>query len=222
MPIKLAVSRSDLTIEAAYPQPQFGLFQENRGLYTRLAARLLPHGLKLSEMKIEHGNGSIGEYHLSFFLLEYLLVVRVRVDRTEVYCTQLTDDNKSRVVAAAKETLACLRETIGTEYRAYAVTLNIHGVMENQSAKVFLGTLVAAPPAAAGPIVGNGVGYYFAGAGDRIGSSLVLDTSALVPDGLYAKPQATWDASRLSLDELAERVEEFVRTTLGWFDIEVP
>ena len=222
MSIKLAVSRSDLTIEAAYQQPQFGLFQENRGLYTRLATRLSPHGLKLSEMKIERGNGSIGEYHLSFFLLEYLLVVRVRVDRIEIYCTQLRDDNKNHVVAAATETLACLRETIGAEYRVYAVTLNIHGVLENQSAKAFLGKLVVPPPAAAGPIVGHGVGYYFAGAGDRSASSLVLDTSALVPDGLYAKPQATWDASRVAPDELAVRAEEFVRTTLGWFGIEVP
>lgn len=222
MPIKLVVSRSDVTIEAAYQQPQFGLYQENRGLYARLVARLSPYGLKLSDMKIERGNGSLGEYHLSFFLLEYLVVVRVRVDRSEIYCAHLTDDNKNRVIAAATETLACVRETIEAEYRVYAVTLNIHGLMENQNAKAFLGKLVAAPPAAAGTIIGNGIGYYFSSVGDRSASSLVLDASALVPDGLYAKPQATWDASRVPLDQLAERAEEFVRTTLGWFDIEVP
>ena len=222
MPVKFLISRSDVTIEASYQQPQFGLLREDRGLYTRLASRLTAYGLKLSDMKIERGNGSIGEYHLFFYLLDYLVVVRIRVDRTEIYCSQLTADNKTRVLAAAMETLVCVREAIGAEYRVYTVMLNIHGVMENQSSTAFLRKLIATPPAAAGAITGNGIGYYFAATGDRTASSLVLDVSAIAPDGLYAKPQATWDPTRVPLEHLAEQTEEFVRATLGSFDIEVP
>jgi hypothetical protein len=212
---------SDVALEAAYQRPEFGLFREDAGLYARLAARLSSHGLKLSDMKIERGGGTFAEAHLFFYLLDYLLTVRVRLDRLEVYCSRLTEDNKKRVVTASLETLDCIRESVGGEYRAYALSMNVHGVLENQSAKAFLRTLVATPPDAAGSVVGNAVAYYFAPVEDRVAASLTLDISATTADGLYVRPQATWDASRVPLAQLADRAEEFVRRTLASFHIEV-
>ena len=222
MPVKFVVSRSDLTIEAAYPRPEFGLFRDDAGLFARLVSRLSSHGLKLSDMKIERGGGALGELHLFFYLLEYVLTVRIRLDRTEIYCSLLTEENRKRVIAAAVDTLDCVRENIGGQYRAYAVSMNIHGLLENQSARTFLGKLIATPPDGVGSVTGNAVAYYFSPVNDRIASSLTFDVSATAVDGLYARPQATWDANRLPVQQLAEKAEDFVRRTLGSFGIEVP
>ena len=221
MPFKFVVSRSDVTVEAAYRQPAFGMFGDAVGLFPRLLSRLSSHGLKLSDMKMERGSGSLGEVHLFFYLLDYLLTVRIRLDRVEIYCSILTEENKKRVVTAAVDTFDCLRQTIGGEYRAYAMSMNIHGLLENQSAKAFLRRLVTAPPADVS-IIGNAVAYYFSPVDDRSASSITFDVSATAADGLYARPQATWDATRLPLEQWAERAEEFVRRTLGSFGIEVP
>lgn len=222
MAVRFVVSRSDVTFEAGYPQPEFGLFREDAGLFARLVRRLSSHGLKLSDMKVERGSGTLAEVHLFFYLLEYLLTVRIRLDRTEIYCSHLTEENKKRVVAASVETLDCIRESIGGQYRAYAISMNIHGLLENQSAKAFLSRLIAAPPADVGSVTGNAVAYYFSAVDDRIASSLTFDVSAAAADGLYARPQATWDASRLPIAQLADRAEEFVRHAIGSFGIEVP
>lgn len=222
MPVKFVISRSDITVEAGYNRPEFGLFRDQAALFSRLVARLSSHGLRLSDMKMERGNGSFGDLHLFFYLLDYALTVRIRLDRVEIFCALLTDENKKRVIAATVETLDCIRADIGGQYRAYVVALNIHGLLENQSAKTFLGKLIAAPPADVGPVTANAVAYYLAPAAERIASSLTLDVSAVAPDGLYARPQATWDASRLPLEQLAERAEEFVRHALGSFGVEVP
>jgi len=209
-------------VEAGYHRPQFDLLRNESRLLPRLAERLSVHGLKLSDIKVERGNGSVGDLHLLCYLLDYVLTVRIRVERVEIYCSPLTEGNKKQVIAAALETLSCVRESTEGGYRAYAVALNIHGVLESQSARAFLARLVSSPPSEAGPLIGNGVAYYFGPSGDRVASSLTLDASAVVTDGLYIKPQATWDASRLASEQLAERAEDFVRRTLGAFGVEVP
>ena len=222
MPVKFVVSKSDVTFEAGYQQPEFGLFREDAGLFARLVSRLSSYGLKLSDMKVERGSGTLAEIHLFFYLLDYLLTVRIRLDRAEIFCSHLTDENKKRVIAATLDTLDCIRENIGGQYRAYALTMNIHGLLENQSARTFLSKLIVAPPAAAGSVSGNAVAYYFSPVDDRIASSLTFDVSATAADGLYARPQATWDASRVPMVQLADRAEEFVRRALGSFGVEVP
>ena len=222
MPVKFVVSRSDVTVEAGYQQPQVGIFQSQAGILPQLVTRLTPHGLRLSDVKLERGNGSLGDLHLFCYLLDYVLTVRIRVDRTEIYCPHLTEENKKRVSAAAVATLACVRDHIGSEYRAYGFSMNIHGLMENQSTKAFLGRLVTPVPAGVGAVAGNGVAYYFAPLSDRIASSLTFDVSAVTADGLFVRTLATWDASFVRLDSLAERAEEFVRQMFGSFDIEIP
>jgi len=220
--VKFVVSRSDATFEAGYQQPQFTLFRDDAGLFARLVSRLSSYGLKLSDMKMERGSGTFGEIHLFFYLLEYVLTVRIRLDRVEIFCSHLTEENKKRVVAATIDTLDCIRENIGGQYRAYALSMNIHGLLENQSARAFLSKLIVAPPADAGSVTGNAVAYYFAPIDDRIASSLTFDVSATTADGLYARPQATWDASRFPVTELADKAETFVRRTLSSFGIEAP
>ena len=91
--MKFVVSRSDVTFEASYQRPEFGLFREDAGLFTRLVSRLSSYGLKLSDMKVERGSGTLAEIHLFFYLLDYLLTVRVRLDRAEIYCSHLTEEN---------------------------------------------------------------------------------------------------------------------------------
>ena len=173
-------------------------------------------------MKIDRGNGTFGDLHIFFYLLDFVVTVRIRLDRVEVYCSLLTEENRKRVIAAALETLGCLREFVGGQYRAYAVALNIHGLLENQGAKAFLGRLITPPPAAVGSVAANAVAYYLSPAGERTSSSLTLDISAVTTDGLYVRPQATWDAVRLPLEDLPRKAEEFVKEALGSFGIEIP
>src|SRR5437867_115010 len=121
---------------------------------------------------------------MQFYLLEYVMTVRVRLDRADIYCIPLTEDNKKPIIAAATDTFNVVRESVDGGYRAYAISMNIHGVLEDQSTKDFLARLVVPAPAAVGGTVGNGVAYYFAPVGERIASALTLEPSALITKGL--------------------------------------
>jgi hypothetical protein len=223
VPVRFAVSRSDLTIEAGYQRPQVTLFRDTARLAERLFERLTPHGIKLSDIKVERGSGSLGDLQLICYLFDYLVTIRVRIDRAEIYCSHLTEDNRKQVLSAGADTLVAVREAIGSDYRAYAAALSLHGTLENQTARAFVGKLITPTPAQLGPLTGNGVAYYLSPTIDgRISGSLTLDVSSLVPDGLFARPLATWDASRVTLEQLPVRAEDFVRQALGAFGLELP
>lgn len=222
MPVKFDIDRSELSVEGHYSGVQFGLFRSESELPARLLARLSEYGLGLAGMKMERGTGTFAETHLQCYLLDYAVTVRIRVDRLEIHCSYLTEENKERVIAAGVATLDCVRQIIGADYRTYTVGMHIHGLLEHQDTKSFLGKLVNAPPPDAGAVTGNGVAYYFAPVAERIVSSLTLDVSTVTTGGLYARPQAIWDASRLPLERLPEQMEHFVRHALGAFDVEVP
>jgi hypothetical protein len=220
--VKIVISRSDVTIEAGYQRPEFGLFRDQAGLFARLVERLAPHGLKLSDMKVDRGNGTFGDLHIFFYLVDFSVTVRIRLDRVEVYCSLLTEENKKRVIAATLETFSCLRDHVGGQYRAYAVAMNIHGLLESESGKAFLSRLITAPPPQVGSVAANAVAYYLSPDGERTASSLTLDISAATPDGLFIRPQATWDAARVPLEELPDKAEGFVKHALSSFGIEIP
>lgn len=78
MPTKLNVAKADLNLESAFAQPEFGLFRDATSLLHQLFARLQPHGLRLPDMKIERGTGSIGDYHVACHLYNFRMGVLVR------------------------------------------------------------------------------------------------------------------------------------------------
>ncbi len=223
MAAKFVVSRSDFTLEAAYQGAEVNVLGRNQpDLFARLLDALAPHGLKLSDMKVERGGGTLAEFHvLCSGLVDYSLTVRVRLDRVEATCSYLTVQNTDRVFAAVIDTLKAVRSQISADYRTFALSLNLHGILEGVDSKEYLSGFVGKPPNM-GPVVGTAAAYYFGPAEDRLTSTLTLDVSAVVPGAVYVRPYATWDGSRVTVGLLQGRAETFVRSALLSVGLELP
>ncbi len=229
MSIKLNVTRADLSFEAVFPEPQFALFQNTPGLLRHLFARLTKHGLRLQDMRIERGGltttsaPSVWDFHVLCYLFNLSITIRVRVDRVEVYWSEVPRDHFHKFAEATVDALAAVQSHLGQkQFSTHAVAVGLHAMLEGQTAQQYLSRFVANVPAGLGSLSGNGVVFYFGPQDERLLSSVTLDVSILVPGALYVRPQAVWDATPIDIATLPTRVESLVRNVLTSFDLELP
>ena len=61
MTLNAEVAKSDLAFEAGLPEPDFGLLRDD-ALLKHLVKRLTPFGGQLGDLRLERGNGSVGDH----------------------------------------------------------------------------------------------------------------------------------------------------------------
>lgn len=223
MPIKIAVEKSDLAFEAGFPKPQFALFRDGGALLDRLYARLEPHGLKLADIRFER-SGSVGEQHFLIYLFNYLMTIRIRVERIEINCSALPRPLISQFKAAAVDVLRAVKDHLPElSFRAFAVAVAIHAKLEGRSARDFLGQFAVGAPKGLGPLTGSGAIFYLGAEAERLFTTLTADVSAVVPDGLFVRVHSVWDAARIAPDALmGEAAEALVRQAVASLDLQLP
>ena len=223
MTIKLEVSKADLVFEAGFPKPEFGLFREGTRLLDQLYTRLEPHGLKLTDIRMERGNGSVGDQHLQLYLFNYLMTVRVRVERVEITCSDLPQDLVDRFKAAIVDTLRAVKDyQRDLSFRAFVIAFGLHAKLEGMSARDFLVRFVTNTPGNLGASTGFGAAFYFGPHENRLLSTITVDASALVPDGLFVRINTVWDPDRVAIDSLADVADSYTRQVLESLGLQLP
>lgn len=223
MPITLNVERADLSLESVFTEPQFALFRDTNGLLQQLFTRLHPHGLTLQQLKIERGNGSIGDFHVACQFYNFMMTVRVRAEKVETLCLEVPETHVERFGAAIVDALSAVKAHLPTlAFRTHTMSAGMHGRLEGESVKNYLSKFVTSVPTGLGPQLGNGGVLYFGAEGDRVLSSVTVDLSSLTPDGLFVRPFVIWDATKVEVTTLPSRATAFVRHALDCFGLEVP
>jgi hypothetical protein len=221
--VKISVERSDLTFEAGFPQPEFGLIRDASALLQHVYARLQTHGLKLSDLRIERGNGTVGDYHVLCYLFEYVMTIRIRAERIEVICSMLPNPEAlAKYKAAILDLLRAVQEfKANLVFRAFAVAVNVHAKLEGTSVREYLSSFVTHVPKGLGTPAGNGVAFYFGPEGERTLATLTLENSALVADALFVRIHGVWDAAKAPIETLtAGLAEGFVNQALQSLGLE--
>ncbi len=222
--MKIITERSDLAFEAGFSQPEFGLFRDVPGLLHSLHPRLQPHGLKLSDVRVERGSGNVADHHLLFYLFDYAMTIRIRTERIEVACSSLPNpETLERYKAAIVDVIRGVKDfNHDLVIRAFAVAVNIHARLDGMTPREYLASYIARAPGELGPVTGNGAAFYFGPNENRVLASITLDNSAVVTDALFARIHAVWDAAKVSVEDLAGGMAEgFIRTALQGLDLQV-
>jgi hypothetical protein len=223
MAVKFDVSRADLSIEAGFSQPEFGLFRDTHALLDQLYKALEPYGIRLNDIRIEQGGGSAADFHLLCHLFDFMMTIRVRINRVEIYCSQLPRDYVERFGGAVVHALGALRAHQSTlQYRTHALAVSLHGVLEGVTAKDYVSRFATSIPAGLGPSVGSATVMYFGPEGDRTFSSLTVDMSALVTNGLYVRAHVVWDGKQVDIAALPKLSEGFIRHALDQVGLQLP
>lgn len=223
MPARLHVVKGDLTFDAGFVRPEFALLRDTPGLLSQLYRRLEPHGLRLTDLRVERGTGSVADSHVLCYLFNYRMMVRIRVERIEVVCSDLPQDYIQKFEPGITDTLWAVKDQLpNVAFRAFALAVGLHGQLEGQALRDYLGRFATNPPKELGPLTGSGTVFYFGPEGDRLLSSVTVDMSALIPDALYVRAQAVWDATKLPLESLSVQAQDFVRSAVGRLGLELP
>ena len=213
--IKLEVAKADLVFEAGYPQPEFDLFRDGATLLDRLFKRLEPYGLHLNDLRVERGVGNVGDQHILCYLFNYRMTVRIRVERIEIICSELPRDYVEKFGAAIVDVLRAVKDyRPDLHFRAFAVAIGLHAMLQGQSIRDYLGRFVANIPQRLGPSTGNGAVFYFGPEGERLLSTVTVDLSTVVQDAAYLRIHGIWDAKKVTPDSLSGTADTFVRQVL--------
>ena len=223
MPLTLNVAKADLNLESAYAQPEFGLFRDTSGLIGRLFTRLQPHGLRLRDVRIDRGGESVADFHVACHLYNFRVGVLVRTEKVEIGCLNVEEQDVDQFGSVAVEALSAVKEyQPALVFRSHAMGVAMHGTLESASVKDYLSQFAKNLPGGLGPQTGNGGVIYFGADDDRILSSVTFDISGLLPESLFVRTYAVWDARKVEPSALPARAKTFVRQALDAFGLEVP
>ena len=223
MPINFHVGRADLHFEAGYNEPGFALLRDHAGLISQLFKSLAPHGARLSDIRIERGGGTAADFHVLCYLFNFLMTLRIRLDRIEVICSELPQDYVGKYGAAIVDALTAVRSyRPELSFRAYALVTGLHGTLEGNSPKDYLSRFAANIPTGLGSSVGTGTVMYFGAEAERLMCSVTVDISAVVQDSLYVRTHVLWDANRVEIQALPQIGEALVRQALAEIGLQLP
>ncbi|MBS0184661.1 MAG: hypothetical protein JSS39_19915 [Nitrospira sp.] len=112
MAINLEVAKAELGLEAGYSKPNFGFLSERSTILSALYKHMEPYGLRLMDLRLEHGGANVFDNQIVFYLFNYGMTVRIRVDRLEIACTELPKDHVEKVKSSIVDVFKAL-----TDYR---------------------------------------------------------------------------------------------------------
>ena len=220
MAINLNVEKAELTFEAGFPQPEFGLFLDVGTLMHHLFMRLEPHGFRLNDLRVERGSQNVVDHQIVCFLFNYSMTVRIRIDRIEVTCSQLPRDSVEKFKAAILDVLQAIKDYRPDQsFRTFGMALGLHGKLEGQPAREYLARFATKVPQNLGPSTGGGAIFYFGPEGDRLLSSIVADVSAVVQDAIYLRIHGLWDARKVAPTSLSGVADALVQQALEGLDL---
>lgn len=219
--MNFTIERREVELESTFSPRLWHLVHDVPVLYEALLERLASVGLSGTDLRPEPGNGSVGSAGLGFWLLGGRVHVQVRLDSLRLRAPALTAD----VLASADGVVAALQQASGNplRFRTHALSYACHGLIEGTRAAEFVGQFVPKPPAieGLGDHLGTGVAYYFGEAPPTVSSTLTLDASQAVQDGLFVRAFVVIDGATGTIPEIHTLAEERVRTAMASVNLEM-
>lgn len=219
---QLAVERSEISFQGNLERPAFTLLTNQAvELHNNLYTALRPFGLSLQNMQVTTGASDFSEIQAIYWLHSLSSSVKVFLDRVELNCHDFPKLGDANFLHLTVSALEALRRTLNDDcFQSYIVTLGLHATVLDGSPTKVLNQQFREPTSVtgAGPISGRGVAYYFGEQGNRLSAALVLDTSAILKEGLYVKGSVTF-ASDVELSQLPAMAEENLKAMYESVDL---
>ena len=218
--MNFTIERREVEIESTFSPRLWHLVHDVPVLYEALLDRLDNVGLSGTDLRPEAGDGSVGGAGLAFWLMGGRVHVQLRLDSLRLRTAALTAD----VRAAADGVVAALQQASrkALRFRTHTLSHACHGRIEGMKAAEFVGRIVPKPPIVEGlgDLLGTGVAYYFGEAPPTVSSTLTLDTSQVIQDGLFVRFFVVMDGAAGTIPEVHALAEKQVRTTLASVSLE--
>lgn len=207
--IPFEILQSELFFEARFGAPAFELFRDPEGLHRALHEKLAPYGLRLADMKYERGT-TLADVRLVCFLHNFSWTANVRAEQVDLQCFDLRDVQRQEVKDVAVSLVEAVTSQIrSTSVRTYTLALAFHVSLTGIDTRSFLLRFVQNAPDL-GPVAGSGVAFYFGPLPEAglVASTVTMDRSAVIADGLFLRLHSVWDAAAVPAHVLPDSAEK--------------
>ena len=215
------IEQSEVELESTFTPRLWTLVHDVPVLYEALLDKLGHVGLSTSDLRSDVGYGSVGNAGLTFWLYGANARVRIGLDQLQFRTRVLTSD----ILHSVNEVIAAIREASPElRFRTHTVSYTCHGLIEGIRAAEFVRHFVTREPTIEGfgDHLGAGAVFYYGEAPPVISSTLTVDVSHSVPDGLFARVLMVVDGTVGTDVELQPMVENQVKVALASVDLQMP
>lgn len=202
------VQRSELNVQVVLSTPHWALFHEIPRLYTAILLRLGSLGVNITNIRTDAGDGTLGGYNVSFWMLNARCLVRIRPTLAEISYSTFTNDDVANAQEVLVGVVAALRDSGGPDFAIANITVELasHGSPRGIEAPTFLRRFINRVPEGLGNLLGAGVVFYFESP-DTLLKVITADLSAMYPGSLYVRfvSRFSGDVDVASLAGLVDR-----------------
>jgi hypothetical protein len=211
------VQQSDALFEARFASPAFMLLRLPAAeLHQNVFRNLGKHGLTLGDIRIESGLPNLSDANATYTINVLNTLVRVWLDRLEVFFLDLSRIGREQVIEIAEAVLDAIQRTSpDIEMETYTATLTMHGTLQDTDLSQFISQYVKNAPEGLGSVLGRGFVYYFGPEADRRSASLVVDRSAAVSGAAFVRASVVFDGTELQMSHAPTAARDYVFKMLG-------
>ncbi|MEK6804381.1 MAG: hypothetical protein AABZ34_17230 [Nitrospirota bacterium] len=216
---KIDVHQAEVVYQAHFGLPVFTLLgQAAVDLHQAMYLALQPFGLGLQDMQVQTGAKDFSELQATYWLLRLNTTVRVYLDRVEVNCSSVHSSVEQvyrQIVVVATD--VAQRTIPESAYKSFTIQLALHGIMQTMSVDDFIAKQFneANTPSGAGKLIGRGLVYYFGEEKEREFSSLLIEKSARIQDGIFLRGSVTLKGNDIIISRLPDIAEANLKAMIG-------
>ena len=183
---RFTIQQSEIEFESKFASRLWSVVHEVPVLYDALLDELAYVGLSSMDLRPDAGNGSVGGAGLGVGLFGGKANVRIGLDSVRFH----TSSPISQIVDSVDGVLGAVRRAAPElRFKTHAISYAYHGLIEGMKAAEFVRRFVpnSVNIDGFGDCLGAGAALYFGEAPPMISSTLTLDVSRVVQDGLFVR-----------------------------------
>lgn len=205
--IPFRVEKSELNVQLNFASPYWPLAQNISGLYAGLLKRMAEFGVTSQALRPDVADGSLGAFNVNFWMLQFGVIVRIRLDSVELNAPNFAIDANQleRAFVALDQSLRDVQPDL--KYSTSTVTILMHGRVDGFEPKQFLERFSNSRPEGLGSFLGSGTVFYFEGRPPLTLLSVTADLSTAVAGGISVRVHSVFDDS-IRPDALRAAAEE--------------
>jgi len=207
------VRQSELSYLASFDVPVFDVLGKGGQLYAAIYSGLAQFRVKLQDIKLESLTQNPADISVACYLLHLGTLVRFRLDRVEVSSTSSRGFADSTLVVLIENALRVINESSPTARVAtHTLSLAVHGSLPGGSVADKLAAYIANVSGGSPFFRPGGVSFSCDwGEGE---SSVVLERSAVVPEGVFLRVTSMLPG-KLSGREACQLAADFLQTAMA-------
>lgn len=187
-PIVFDVERADLSVQATFRTHFWSLFHNIPDLYSALLRELGEFGVTPNSIRTDAGDGSLGAYNVNFWMLNFRVQVRIRLEQVEIHSNNITQPDAElfeRAFIRLFQALAGASREFAIS--GYAVDLGLHGQPTGVEPREYLASFVRRRPDLPGTYIGSGVVFYYGEDENSTIRTVTADLSGALTGKVYVR-----------------------------------